>query len=277
MARLPSGRVSNIALPGGSGIDQLSMDLEPALPGLPAVLRPMIPRHHPAPFDSADHLFEPSWGGRRALAFLEPIVGEATSPAGTTFLTADGRPSLRLVDPGLRDLAPALPELADLPTRVDARSAVIDGELVVVGPDGRPDPAALADRLAGRPGPPVAYLAFDLPYLDSRPLLAEQLHRRRAALRRVLTPGELVVSVPAIPVEGTALHEAASAQGLAGVLARVRSSPYLPGVRSRLWRFVPAGPPVAAGVDAAEAPGSPAASPVLAMIARLPLPFDEPD
>lgn len=272
--------MSRVALPEGSDVDQLSLELESALPGLPLVVRPMVPRHHPTPFDSADHLFEPSWGGRRALAFLEPIVDETTTPTGgVAYLTVDGRPSLRLQDPGLRDLAPGLPELADLPTRVDARSAVIDGELVVVTPNGRPDPVGLADRLAGRPGPPVAYLAFDLLYLDGRPLFAEPLHRRRATLRRVLAPGELVVSVPAIPIEGVALHDAASAQGLAGVLARVRTSPYLPGVRSRLWRFVPAGPAptdtaAASTEDLAEG-GPPPASPVLAMIARLPLPFDD--
>jgi hypothetical protein len=266
----------------GQPADQLSLELEAPLPGLPTVLRPMVARHHPTPFDSPDHLFEPSWGGRRALAFVEPAVAEA--PGGVGYVTADGRPSLRLQDPGLRDLAPRLPELADLPSRVDARSAVVDGELVVVTSSGRPDPSGLEDRLAGRPGPAVAYLVFDLLYLDGRPLLAQPLHRRRAQLRRVLSPGESVVAVPAIPGEGLALHDAVSAQGLAGILARVRTSPYLPGVRSRLWLSIPAGRPAgaaaAAGATAAEAaePEPPSAgSPVLALIARLPLPFSDDD
>jgi hypothetical protein len=264
-----------VAPPAGPTSDQLSLELEPSLPGLPAILRPMIARPLAAPFDSPDHLFEPSWGGRRAVAFLEPAVSEA--PRGG-FLTADGRPSLRVQDPGLRDLAPRLPELADLPSRVDARSAVVDGELVVVTGSGRPDPGALEDRLSGRAGSPVAYLVFDLLYLDGRPLLAEPLHRRRGLLRRVLSPGESVVAVPAIPGEGMALHDAASAQGLAGILARVRASPYLPGVRSRLWRSIPAGPPVGPDAMVAGEPAAPpAGSPVLALIARLPLPFPDDD
>jgi ATP-dependent DNA ligase len=265
--------VAPLAPPGGPPADQLSLELEPSMPGLPAILRPMVARHHPTPFDSSDHLFEPSWGGRRALAFVEPAVVDA--PEGGGFVTVDGRPSLRLVDPGLRDLAPRLPELADLPARIDARSAVIDGELVVVTSAGRPDPAALDERLAGRSGPPVAYLVFDILYLDGRPLLAEPLHKRRATLRRVLAPGESVVAVPAIPGEGLALHDAASSQGLAGVLARVRTSPYLPGVRSRLWRSIPSGPsPASVALDD---PATPPASPVLALIARLPLPFPDDD
>ncbi len=235
----------------------------------------MLPRPAPAPFDSPDHVFEPSWGGRRALAFIEAAASEAP---GGGWLTPDGRPSVRVLDPGLRDLRPLLPELADLPLRVDARSAVLDGELVVVTGSGRPDAAGLDARLAGRVGPEVAYLVFDLLYLDSRPLLSERLERRRAALRRVLLPGASVVAVPAIPGEGRALHDAAMAQGLAGVMARVRASPYLPGVRSRLWRFVPASGPARGDrptIAAEEPPSGTGAAPVLALIARLPLPFDE--
>ena len=88
-------------------------------------------------------------------------------------------------------------------------------------------------------GRPVAYLAFDLLHLDGRSLLSAPLIRRREALRTVLRPGDEVVAVPAIAGEGRALHEAAATQGIAGVMARQRTSPYLPGVRSRLWRFVP--------------------------------------
>ena len=218
--------------------DQLSLDLEAGLPHLPARLRPMLPRPLPAPFDSAEHVFEPSWGGRRALAFLEPAYDQDEQGR---YHTADGAPSVRLVDAGGRDLADRLPELGGLALRIEARSAVLDGELVVVDGAGRPDGAALDSRLDGRTGQDVAYLAFDLLYLDGRPLLGQPLARRRESLRRVLRPGPEVVAVPAIVGEGRALHDAATAQGLAGTMARQRSSPYLPGVRSRLWRFVAAG------------------------------------
>ena len=43
--------------------------------------------------------------------------------------------------------------------------------------------------------------------------------------------------MPAIAGEGRALHDAAAAQGIAGVLARRRTSPYLPGsCAAALWR-----------------------------------------
>ena len=58
--------------------DQLSLRLEAdQLPDLPD-LRPMLPRPLPAPFDSDEHLFEPWWGGERALV----AIGPATLPGG---------------------------------------------------------------------------------------------------------------------------------------------------------------------------------------------------
>ena len=49
--------------------DQLSLRLEAdQLPDLPD-LRPMLPRPLPEPFDSDEHLFQPWWGGRRALVY----------------------------------------------------------------------------------------------------------------------------------------------------------------------------------------------------------------
>jgi bifunctional non-homologous end joining protein LigD len=259
-------------LPAGH---QLSLELEPVRPLAPESLRPMLPRPAPAPFDSSEHLFEPSWGGRRALAFLEPAVTETN---GGAFLTASGGPSVRLLADDGRDLAPRLPELGALALRLDASSAVLDGELVVVDPSGRADASALEGRLAGGLGRAVAFLAFDLLYLDGRFLLAWPLERRRRELARTVRSGPEIVVVPATVGEGRALHDAVAAQGLGGVLARVRSSPYLPGVRSRLWRSVSAGseaaietgdpPPDAAPNDG---DGRPANAPVLALIERLPL------
>lgn len=243
--------------------DQLSLRLEAdTLPDLPD-LRPMLPRPLSAPFDSDEHLFEPWWGGERALV----SIGPAETAGGGVVLIRDAAG---------RDLTAALPELAGLAVRVAARSAILDGELVVVDASGRADPAELARRLTGEPGRPAAFLAFDLLHLDGRPLLSQPLVRRREALRRVLRPGDEVVAVPAIATEGVALFEAAVAQGIAGILARQRSSPYLPGVRSRLWRFVAATPVVGAAPlepVPAETPGA-AAAPVLALISRLPLDED---
>ena len=210
------------------GREQLSFRLDPALPG-PGDVAPMWPIPRPDPFDSPDHLFEPTWGGHRVLAF----VGPAELP---------GAGEVRVVDPtGPRPRRRASRSSRGLAVRVAARSAVLDGELVVVdgagartttrsgrGSTAAAGPAGRAARV--RPPPPRRRVAARTP-----------LEKRRAALRRVLRPGDEVVVVPAIAGEGRALHDAVSAQGIAGVLARRRTSPYLPGVRSKLWRSIVAG------------------------------------
>lgn len=251
--------------------DQLSLRLEPGiatLPNLPDGLRPMRPRLAAEPFDSPAHLFEPWWGGLRALAF----VGPADAP---------GAGDVRIVDETGRDVGGRLPELAGMAVRLDARSAVLDGELVAVDAAGLADNAELERRIAGERGRAVAFLAFDLVHLDGRSLLTMPLHRRRELLKRILHPGDEAVAVPAIAAEGRALHAAATAQGIAGILARQRTSPYLPGVTSRLWRYVATAPAASKGARSAqptltlEDEPATAAAPVIALIRRLPLLFDE--
>lgn len=249
--------------------EQLSFRLEPPMPR-PGDVAPMWPTPRPDPFDSPDWLFEPTWGGHRVLVFVEPGA-------------VAGGGEVRVVDGRGASHEGVLPELAGLAVRVAARSAVLDGELVVVDASGHADDDALRRRLSGQPGRPVALLVFDLLHLDGRWLLGRPLDKRRAALRRVLRPGDEVVVVPAIGGEGVALHAAVSTQGIAGILARRRASPYLPGVRSRLWRSIEASAPGEASPAAASEEGpeegigaAPATAPVLAMFRRLPFP-DDPD
>lgn len=251
--------------------DQLSMRLEPPLPRLPAGLRPMLARPLAEPFDSDAHLFEPMWGGARALALIGPAD---SAGAGDVALVAED---------GTQGPAPL--DLTGLAMRVSARSAVLDGEIVVVDEAGRLDRDELARRLAGATGRPLSYLAFDLLDLDGRSLLNLALDRRRQLLRQVLRPGDEVVAVPAINAEGRALFEAVTGQGLFGIRARQRSSPYLPGVRSRLWRSIAidgssAGDARLSGAlpqEEAITLGEPGErrERVLALIRRLPLDFED--
>ncbi len=90
-----------------------------------------------------------------------------------------------------------------------------------------------------RRGPirPATLVVSDLPWLAGRLLLAESLERRRARL------AELAIAAPSIVVLEPARGAAAVLQlialhGLVGVVAKRADSPYLPGVRSRLWTLI---------------------------------------
>ena len=240
--------------------DQLNLDLTGDVARLPRSLRPMMPRSAEAPFNSSDHVFEPSWGGRRALAFIEP--GRV------------GRPSLRLVDADGRDLAPHLPELAYIAELVGEQPAILDGEIVVPDRAGRMDHDALAGRLAEgqTTGLSPVYLIFDLLWAGGRPLIAQPLVKRREHLAKIVTPSPELVLVPGVVNDGLELHFAVAQQGLAGVMARHLRSPYLPGRRSDLWRWIPT-QPGEVPLHLLPEPVAVPARPVLALIQRLP--FDD--
>ncbi len=241
--------------------DQLSLRLSGDQARLPRSLRPMLPKPADAPFDSEEHLFEPNWGGRRVLAFVEPDLPQ-------------GRARLRLLDENGRDLAPHLPELATIIDLVTEGPAILDGEIVVPGRDGRMDEEALSGRLADgqATGMGPVYLVFDLLWAAGRPLIAEPLVRRRERLARAIRTSASLVILPGVVGDGLDLYRAVSQQGLHGVMARQLRSPYLPGRRSELWRWIPAQPgELPLHLVPEPAPATTPSRPVLALIQRLPL------
>ncbi len=240
--------------------DQLDLSLTGDEAHLPRSLRPMLPSPAEAAFDSDEHLFEPRWGGRRALAFIEP--GRAGRGA-----------RLRLLDEQGRDLAPHLPELAVLTDLVGDLPAILDGEIVVPDAIGRMDEEALVGRLADgqTTGSVPVFLAFDLLWAAGRPIIAQPLVRRREYLARIVRPSAELVVLPGIVHDGMDLFSAVNEQGLCGIMARHLRSPYLPGRRSVLWRWIAAQAGQVAVRAEPDLGATPPSRPVLALIQRLPL------
>lgn len=192
---------------------------------MPAALRPMLPVLAPEPFDSPDHFFELKWGGVRALAFVR-------------------RGGLRLQGSNLRDISALFPELAELPDQLHASGALLDGEIVALGPQGYPDFEVLRSRLNShalqgspkpRAGPAICYQAFDLLFFNDRPLLDRPLSERRALLRDALGPGRAARPCDFIEDEGIAFFEAAVEHKLEGIVAKEKGSLYSPGKRTSAW------------------------------------------
>ncbi len=78
-----------------------------------------------------------------------------------------------------RDISDRFAELAGMADAV-GRPALLDGELVAIGRDGRPDFEAVRRRMfSGRP-PLVAatFMAFDLLEVDGQPLLSHRQFQR---------------------------------------------------------------------------------------------------
>ena len=198
----------------------------------PAFVEPMLASPGTAPFDGDDWLFEPKWDGYR----VEAIV-------------ADGKVALRTRN--RNDAGRYFPELLGSPTWLAGPDAIVDGEVVALDPDGRPDFGLLQARLgggfsasdlpaspdakeAGRRAP-LVFMAFDLPWFAGRSYLDVPLEERKEILRHVLREHPRARYGGHVARDGIAFYAAAAAQGLEGAMAKHRRSRYEAGRRSTAW------------------------------------------
>jgi len=132
-----------------------------------------------------------------------------------------------------KDLTRTYPSIAAAGRRLQARQAIVDGEIVAVDADGRPSFQALQHPSA-HPGHTVVFYAFDLLHLNGVPLLDAPLHERRASLPGVVNHSGILLSTE-LPGTADDVIEAVRHLGLEGVIAKRRSSRYTPGERTSAW------------------------------------------
>lgn len=194
-----------------------------------------------APFDDPDYRFEPWWPGSRVLLFVER--GEV-------------RPVIeQLVDP----LA-AFPELRRVGELLAEDGVIIDGSLLVLDADGRPDAELLRERLAYpevRNGE-AAFVASDLVWAGGVDLTRRPFSERLERLTALLRETDWCMVARGYLGEGLAVADALGSMGLDAMSARHLGSPYRRGPSAGAWFRVP--------VVAAVAPDR---RPTLALIQRL--------
>jgi bifunctional non-homologous end joining protein LigD len=192
---------------------------------IPDDLRPMLPSRGPLPAEEDAYGYEIAWGGLRAMIWCEP--GHIRKSKAR----------------GIEDVSGLFPELRRIARTLGSTEAVLDGELVVLGKDGRPDVAALRERkratsdsVAGRLAKqkPATLMLFDLPFCDGRLLTEESYENRRARLGDLELEGEAWQTPAYHRGDGQGLLAAAREQGLAGLVAKRLDSAYEPG-RSDAW------------------------------------------
>jgi len=211
---MPAGGATR-AQPGPSEVP-LPLEL-PAPSPLPGRIRPEAAVPCIEAFDHPEWRFTVDWEGSRALLFA-------------------GSGAVRLQDETLADVTLRYPEMQAARRRLGERALVLDGAVVVLDPDGRPDLTSLGLRLAlgasGARSLPAVYLANDILYLDGSPTLSWPLDRRLAVLREVLEGCEPIQAPDHVDSRGRALADAASARDLNALLARRGDAPYRPGIAS---------------------------------------------
>jgi len=190
---------------------------------LPPKLAPMLAGLAEAPFGHRDWLFEPKLDGYRILAHV--------GLDGVKLRTRNGI-----------DVTTAFPRIVDdLKTQL-AIPMLLDGEIVVLR-DGRPSFDALQDRVqlkvpadieAAERTTPSVFFCFDLLHVLGVNLRNAPYADRRRYLGQCLVPTPRIQLVHA-EADGEALYRAAVASGFEGMMAKRRSSLYVPGRRSDDW------------------------------------------
>jgi bifunctional non-homologous end joining protein LigD len=131
------------------------------------------------------------------------------------------------------------PTLLEPVKRVPARTAILDGEVVFVKPDGRTSFLKLASALQSgtdREGG-VVYYVFDILHLDGHDLTQTPLCRRKEVLRELLSgfsSNDRVRFVEHLQGHGEEFFRQACDYALEGEIAKRRDAPYRPG-RGRDW------------------------------------------
>jgi bifunctional non-homologous end joining protein LigD len=166
--------------------------------------------------------YEFKWDGVRAMAIIR-----------------DG--SLKLYARSLADITVAYPELAPLGRAVP--DAELDGEIVLLDRNGRPNFVALAERMhvrdrlrAARLAAtiPVTYMIFDVLALYGTSMMTRPYHQRREALEALQLAGPHWVTPPAFS-DGPSTVAVAKEHQLEGVVAKRLNSIYRPGSRTPDW------------------------------------------
>ena len=191
---------------------------------MPRFIEPMLAGHGEVP-TTGDWAVEVKWDGIRAQ------------------LRWDGRKVCVRSRPG-RNCTHEFPELEGIGDAVGDRTLIIDGELVCLGADGKPDFYALRARLGRPDGRRVrgqrsrsgaVLMCFDLLHLDGRAVRALPYWRRRELLDELELDGPFWRTPRHYIGETQAVITATRELGLEGVVAKRFDAPYSEGRRSRAW------------------------------------------
>lgn len=187
-------------------------------------LKPMEPRSAKEAFDSEEYVFQVKWDGVRMVAFVDKGI-------------------VRLQNRKLHPRTQVYPDFQNLHHWIHAEQAILDGEMVAFGENGKPsfkqilsrdlktDPTAI--RMAAQQLPST-YIAFDLLALNGEELLTTPLERRLALLREIAHPSDHFQVIEDF-TSGTALFQVIQGQEMEGIVAKLKRSPYVPGEKLDYW------------------------------------------
>jgi bifunctional non-homologous end joining protein LigD len=196
----------------------------------PLSVRPMLAVAVDEPFDKQDWVFEVKWDGVRAISFRnksESIFDIRSRKGGS-----------------ITQRYPEIAAIFDSSVKCND-SVVLDGEIVVLGKDGRPDFQRHQKRMnvdsqrdiqIQSASSPATYYVFDILYLDGLDLQQLDFVERRKILNSMINEKSDRIRISDyIEESGRAMFEKAISLKLEGIVAKHKSGKYVQGSRSASW------------------------------------------
>ena len=177
--------------------------------------------------DESGWAFEMKWDGVRAVAYLAAERVKLLSRKG-------------------RDDTKAYFDVADELPKINVKTAILDGEVVVTDAAGRPNFGLLQHRInLTKPADiertaktyPAQLMLFDILELNGQSLIKKTYQERREILENLIPPepGSRIQVPPIFEGDLRAALETADQLRLEGVVAKRRNSIYQPGRRTHTW------------------------------------------
>ncbi len=194
------------------------------LESMPSSLAPMLAMTGDDARSDPEWLYEPKLDGYRVIVFIQGTAVRLQSRRGI-------------------DLTPRFPEIVSDLAAQAIDHMILDGEIVALGPDGRPSFNAMQNRAqlssareisdAQRKSPAIL-MCFDLLHFAGVNLRPAPYGDRRRYLLQCLVPSAHVQVIHA-STNAETLYRAALASGYEGVIAKRLDGIYQPGQRVGTW------------------------------------------
>ncbi len=182
---------------------------------MPEIIKPMLATLVDDPFSDPEWIFETKWDGFRSVCFIKN--GKA-----------------RFVSRNQIEMTPQYPELDAVPKQVEAREAILDGEIVALDKNGLPRFQLLQNKLRIRSGSyahatnaQIVYFVFDLLYVDGYDLMNCSVIERKAKLAEIIHPSNFIKLSEHIEGDGEEFFQHIEKFHLEGMIAKRATSKYI--------------------------------------------------
>jgi bifunctional non-homologous end joining protein LigD len=186
---------------------------------IPECLSPMLATLTTEPFNNEDWIFEIKWDGYRAIAYNNNGSVDLKSRENQNYV---------------KDYPPVVSAIKDWNINV-----VVDGEIVVLDEEGKPDFNGLQGWKRHRDESVIFYYVFDLLWLDGYDLRELPLIERKNLLKQIVPENSLIKYSDYIEEHGRELFQTVASHGYEGIVAKRKQGLYWCGRRTRDWLKLP--------------------------------------